>query len=57
MSTASQDRKFLEMVAGELPSSLLENAIDFISTNLNPDDVFPIKDLETWAEENGYEKK
>jgi len=53
MSTASQDREFLNEVIG---TSLLENAIEWIKDNLEPEDVFDEKDLEHWAEMNDYQK-
>lgn len=37
-------------------SSLIEDAIRWINYNLSPADVFDTKDLEAWAEENGYSK-
>jgi hypothetical protein len=52
MTTAQQDRAF---IADIISASLLEEAIDWIASNLNPDDVFPDSDLEEWAERNGYE--
>jgi len=51
MSTGKQDRDFLEDVVGTL---LLENAIDWISRNMEPEDVFSTQDLDRWAKNNGY---
>ncbi len=51
MTTAQQDREFIEDL---IPSALLEEAIEWIGSNLNPADVFETKDLEEWAENNGY---
>lgn len=36
--------------------TLLEQSIEWIGDNMNPEDVFSKKDLENWAEANGYEK-
>jgi len=27
---------------------------DYVVKNFEPEDVFPVSELETWAEENGY---
>lgn len=52
MSTSSkQDYEFREAL---IPKSLLEDAIEWIITNLTPEDVFNKKQLEEWAEDNGY---
>lgn len=32
----------------------LEDALEWIQKNLNPEDVYEEKDLEYWAEQNGY---
>jgi len=71
MPTSRQDHDFLETV---VPTTLLDDAIDWIKKNLNPDEVFEEKEilafvrdnfspevvydseLDTWAENNGYEK-
>lgn len=52
-TTVRQDSEFVSAV---ISSSLLEEAIDWIKGNLNPEDVFDEKHLDTWAEENGYKK-
>lgn len=52
-TTVSQDREFIQSV---INTDLLENAIDWIAKNLNPQDVFSDSDLESWAEDNGYIK-
>jgi len=51
-TSASQDAAFLSTV---ISNALLEEAIDWIKSNLNPEDVFDEKDLEFWAYENGFE--
>ena len=54
MSTsARQDREFLDHVVG---STALESAIEWISSNMNPDEVFKESILEEWAESNGWTK-
>ena len=50
-TSAGQDREFLESVVG---SDLLENALSWISENLEPDDIFSTVVLETWAENHGF---
>lgn len=52
-TTVRQDSEFVSAV---ISSSLLEDAIDWIQNNLNPEDVFDEKTLDTWADENGYER-
>jgi hypothetical protein len=44
-------------VTTEVSVDALSNAIDFISSNYDPDDIFSQKDLEAWAENNGYIKE
>ena len=52
-TTASQDKHFLSEM---IPFNLLEQAIQYVADNFNPEDVFEIKRLEGWAEENDYIK-
>lgn len=40
-----------------LSSSALDSAIDFISNEFEPDDVFTEKQLIDWAERNGFIKE
>ena len=51
MTTGIQDRDFIGSV---IPSSLLEQAIEWIASNLNPEDVFPDNVLSEWALRNGF---
>ena len=51
MTTGRQDRDFLESV---IPNTLLEQAIEWIADNLDPEDVFDKKQLNYWADEQGY---
>lgn len=53
MTTSSQDRDFRDEIFG---TEKLEVAIDWISTNMSPADVFDEELLQAWAEENGYVK-
>lgn len=46
MTTSSQDRAFIESL---LPSSLLEQAVEWIKNNMSPEDVFDDNNLQTWA--------
>lgn len=52
-TTVTQDREFIGSVIG---TDLLESSIDWISKNMDPEDVFSASDLEGWAESNGYTK-
>lgn len=55
MTTTNQDRDFIKNVLqGNINDALLGDAIDWIRANLEPDDVFPEKPLQSWAENNGY---
>jgi len=60
-TTVKQDTDFAsqmnDLVTITVDGSALEIAIDYIGKNLNPDDVFSTKDLEGWAESNGYTKE
>jgi hypothetical protein len=65
MPTNKQDALFADyMSTGDilitstsLSNSALDLAIGWIQDNLDPDDVFDQKDLESWAEANGYIKE
>ena len=54
MTTPTQDREFIRQI---FPDTLLEEAIEWIRGNLNPEEVFSERDLEVWAENNGFEKE
>lgn len=54
MANIKENRAF----ADELFSQhLLDEAIDWITTNMAVDDVFPEECLAQWAEEHGYVKE
>ncbi len=57
-TTTSQDRQFKEIIGKSIEVTIsmgaLDEAIEYISQNLNPQDVFSAKDLEGWALDNGY---
>lgn len=49
MSTNSyQDRKFISDVIGD---QILEKAVDWVSSNLEPEDVFSEEKLTQWAKD------
>ena len=50
-TTYTQDIQFIKSVVSK---DLLENSIEWIASNLNPEDVFSKDDLSDWAIENGY---
>jgi hypothetical protein len=54
--TGSQNDEFLRDVLG-LSKYPMDEAVAWISDNLNPDEVFAPAVLETWAEENGYTRE
>ena len=53
MTSSKQDSDFTSAV---INSSLLEEAIDWISSNLDPSDVFSESDLEDWAHGHGWKE-
>lgn len=61
MSTSTQDKEFSSLMDDQITvsidSSALEIAIDYIGRHFMPDEVFGRKDLESWAEDNGYIKE
>lgn len=62
MPSGSQVRAFSDMMKGEVTeisigTGALDSAIDWISHNLDPQEVFSDKDLEYWAEKNGFKKE
>lgn len=62
MPTSKQDSDFAEEMSQSvdqvrMSGSTLDSAIAWISLKLDPDDVFSQKQLEAWAESNGYVKE
>lgn len=53
MATIKQNRDFIEVI---IMTDLLDEAIDWIQSNLGPEDVFSELDLKNWAIENGFIK-
>lgn len=61
MATNRQEQDFQEVMRDsvdevKMSTATLGNAIDWISDQLAPDDVFSEKQLAAWAESNGYSK-
>lgn len=63
MPTGHQDRSFAEEMSScvessevKMQNSTLDSAIQWIQSNLSPDEVFSVKELQEWAESNGYTK-
>jgi len=54
MASQQQNKAFTEAL---LPQYPLDEAVDFIQSNLDPADVFTDKQLCDWAESNGYKKE
>jgi hypothetical protein len=50
-TTAQQDREFLGTI---INSTLLEEAIEWIANNMNPEDVFSESQLDEWAVDNDW---
>lgn len=62
MPTTRQDQSFCELMQQEvdevkISKTALDNAISWIGSELEPDDIFTTKQLESWAESNGYTKE
>jgi len=62
MPTRSQDKEFAEEMKDsvdfvQMSNGALDNAINWIDNNLDPEQVFSSSKLETWAENNGYTKQ
>jgi hypothetical protein len=62
MPTRSHDEGFAETMKDsvdevKMSNGALDNAIDWISRNLNPDDIFGDKELSAWAKQNGFVKE
>jgi hypothetical protein len=53
MASAAENDSF---AAALLPRWLLDEAIDWISSNMEPEDVFDNNQLDSWAEDSGYVK-
>lgn len=53
-TTSKQCDDFVEAV---FPDYLLDQAIEWINSNLEPGDVFEEDLLEAWAEANGYKRE
>lgn len=51
MTSHRQDQDFRDTIVS---TTLLEEAIDWIQSNMDPEDVFSEEDLSHWAESNGY---
>lgn len=51
MTTVKQDRDFISAVLNE---RLLESCIDWIASNMEPEDVFSDSQLDAWAAAKGY---
>lgn len=58
MPTRQQENDFSGEISSfiEINTDALQSAIDFIGREMEPEDVFSEKQLEDWAEANGYTK-
>ena len=54
MPTRQNDRDFAAALAS--PETWLDAAIEWIGTNLNPEDVFSENALSIWARDNGFKE-
>ena len=51
MASPEQNKRFVTAI---LPQWPLDDAIEWIAGNMDPEDVFPEKELAHWATENGF---
>ena len=51
MASARENKDFTDAI---LPSYPLDEAIDWIAKNMEPEDVFSPDDLRQWAENSGW---
>lgn len=51
MTSSREDDQF---IASVISSTLLEESIEWIRSNMSPEDVFSESDLEQWAADEGY---
>lgn len=62
MPSTKQDTDFSKLMEENIDTvkvsnTALDNAIEWIGDNLEPEDVFSKANLELWAESNGYVKE
>lgn len=61
MASARQARDFkdymVQLIETTMSDSSLQEAMDWIGTEFNPEDIFSEKQLAEWAESNGYTKE
>ena len=54
MASSRQNDQFRSFL---IPDELLDNSIEWIADNMEPEDVFGEARLTQWAEANGYKKE
>ena len=52
-TSVQQDKNFRDTL---IPSNILEDAIQWIQDNMEPEDVFTKDQLNDWATENNYKQ-
>lgn len=50
-TTSKQDDDFIKEL---IPKSLLEDAIEFIKSTFEAEEIYGVEYMRLWAEENGY---
>ena len=53
MASVSDNKNFSDQIISKYP---LDEAIEWIMHNMDPEDIFSTGQLSIWAEENGYEE-
>ena len=51
--SSSLNERFTQDIIGS-PSYFLDGIIDWVRSNLEPEEVFEIRELESWARNNGW---
>ena len=51
--SAKENQKFIDAV---MPLNFLQEVLEWIDENMLPEDVYDVRALESWAEENDYKK-
>lgn len=57
MPTEEQKRSFVLMLIKHVHYASLEYSLQWMQSNLEPEDIFSEKQLSNWAEANGYIKE
>lgn len=54
MTTTNDSRKFFDEVVNVNRDYILDDTVEWVCNNLEPEDIFDEDKLKQWAEENDY---